>query len=103
MESLHNKEKEVKSRQIKKLRSLIGISQRRFAALLGVSASTYEGWESGRIKPTSRNSATLESIMRACGKDARVEIVLDRAARYGGINYILETGLLALAEKEESK
>jgi putative transcriptional regulator len=49
---------------IKKLRSDIGLSQPKFAALLRVDVGTLRNWEQGRREPTGPARALLTAIRR---------------------------------------
>ncbi len=49
---------------IKKLRSQIGLSQPKFAALLHVDVGTLRNWEQGRREPTGPAKALLTAISR---------------------------------------
>ena len=49
---------------IKKLRSDIGLSQPKFAALLHVDVGTLRNWEQGRREPTGTARALLTAIRR---------------------------------------
>jgi len=42
---------EVHARDIKAIRERLGLSQRQFAALMGVSVDTLQNWEQNRRKP----------------------------------------------------
>jgi putative transcriptional regulator len=49
---------------IKKLRSKVGLSQPKFAALLHVDVGTLRNWEQGRREPTGPAKALLTAISR---------------------------------------
>jgi len=49
---------------IKQLRSKIGLSQPKFAALLHVDVATLRNWEQGRREPTGPAKALLTAISR---------------------------------------
>jgi len=48
--------------QVKVIREKIGLSQSRFASLIGVSKRTLENWEQGRRHPTGRAKARLRIL-----------------------------------------
>ena len=48
--------------QVKAIREKIGLSQSRFASLIGVSKRTLENWEQGRRHPTGPAKALLRII-----------------------------------------
>jgi len=48
--------------QAKEIREKIGLSQSRFASLIGVSKRTLENWEQGRRHPTGPAKALLRII-----------------------------------------
>ncbi len=48
--------------QVKAIRNKAGLSQRRFATLLGVSKRTLENWEQGRRNPTGAARALLKLV-----------------------------------------
>ena len=56
---------------IKKLRLQFGLSQERFARLLGVSLQTVRRWESGLTKPLPIISLKLEELQRQVSKEQR--------------------------------
>ncbi len=49
---------------IKELRSTLGLSQPKFAALLRVDVGTLRNWEQGRREPTGPAKALLTAIRR---------------------------------------
>jgi putative transcriptional regulator len=58
--------------QVKEIRERVGLSQNRFATMIGVSKRTLENWEQGRRHPTGPAKALLrvlatdtEKVMRA--------------------------------------
>ena len=55
-------------------REMTGLSQARFAKLLGVSVRTLQGWEQGRIQPSGAASTLLAIALR------NPEALLDVAA-----------------------
>ena len=54
----------VDANDIKKLRSKLGLSQPKFAALLHVELGTLRNWEQGRREPTGPAKALLTAIQR---------------------------------------
>jgi putative transcriptional regulator len=54
----------VKVPEIVEARTRTGLSQQQFAAVLGVSARTLEGWEQGRRKPTGAARSLLTIARR---------------------------------------
>jgi putative transcriptional regulator len=54
----------VDSTSVKKLRSKLGLSQPKFAALLHVDVGTLRNWEQGRREPTGPAKALLTAISR---------------------------------------
>jgi putative transcriptional regulator len=54
----------VNATSVKKLRSKLGLSQPKFAALLHVDVGTLRNWEQGRRKPTGPAKALLTAISR---------------------------------------
>ena len=54
----------VKVPEIVEARTRTGLSQQQFAAVLGVSARTLEGWEQGRRKPTGAARSLLTIATR---------------------------------------
>ncbi len=50
------------SKQVREVRSLLGMSQSLFAQFLGVSASCVQGWEQGRRDPDEMACRFLEEI-----------------------------------------
>src|SRR5258706_6095769 len=50
--------------QIKKLRGKVGLSQPRFAKVLGIDAGTLRNWEQGRREPTGPAKALLHAIAK---------------------------------------
>lgn len=61
--------------EITAARAKIGLSQEKFARVLGVSRRTLEGWESGRRKPTG----AAQSLLKVAAKrpDVLREIFAD--------------------------
>jgi putative transcriptional regulator len=54
----------VDATSVKKLRSKLGLSQPKFAALLRVDVGTLRNWEQGRREPTGPAKALLTAISR---------------------------------------
>ncbi|MNF08401.1 Antitoxin igA-2 [compost metagenome] len=48
--------------QVKAIRKATGLTQARFAALIGVQLSTLRNWEQGRREPTGPAKALLKAI-----------------------------------------
>lgn len=48
--------------QVKEIREQTGLSQVRFAAMIGVSKRTLENWEQGRRQPTGPAKALLRIV-----------------------------------------
>ena len=48
--------------EIKAIREMTGLSQTRFASLIGVSKRTLENWEQGRRQPTGPAKALLRIL-----------------------------------------
>jgi putative transcriptional regulator len=49
---------------IVKLRRKLGLSQSKFAAILGISADTLQNWEQGRREPTGAAKVLLRIAMK---------------------------------------
>ena len=50
---------------VKAIRERLGLSQSRFAAMIGVSPRTLQGWEQGRREPEGPAKALLRVVDRA--------------------------------------
>src|SRR5256885_12237369 len=50
--------------EVTAVRAKLGLSQNRFAALLGISSSTLKNWEQGRRRPTGAAKALLKVAKR---------------------------------------
>lgn len=50
--------------EIRQLRSEMGVTQREFAQIVGVGASTIAMWESGKRRPDRRSRATLQQLRK---------------------------------------
>jgi len=60
--------------EVKAVRAKLGLSQNKFAALLGISPSTLKNWEQGRRHPTGAAKVLLKVAKR------HPKIVLEAAA-----------------------
>jgi len=60
--------------EVTAVRAKLGLSQNRFAALLGISSSTLKNWEQGRRRPTGAAKVLLKVAKR------HPKIVLEAAA-----------------------
>ncbi len=60
--------------EVTAIRARLGLSQNKFAALLGISSSTLKNWEQGRRRPTGAAKVLLKVAKR------HPKIVLDAAA-----------------------
>ena len=63
-----------KSNEVARARARLGLSQSRFASLLGISANTLKNWEQGRRQPTGAAKVLLRVAVR------HPQAVLDVAA-----------------------
>jgi putative transcriptional regulator len=63
-----------KTNDVARARARLGLSQARFASLLGISASTLRNWEQGRRRPTGPARVLLRVAAR------HPKAVLDAAA-----------------------
>ncbi len=63
-ERVPSREFHVEPLAIKELRSTLGLSQPKFAALLHVDVGTLRNWEQGRREPTGPAKALLTAIRR---------------------------------------
>jgi len=58
-----SKSKEIElAKKIKKLRSMLGMTQEQFAARVGVTFSTVNRWENGKSKPSPLAVARMEVL-----------------------------------------
>ena len=64
---------EVNAEDIKAIRERLGLSQRQFAALMGVSIDTLQNWEQNRRKP--RGAARTLLLIAARYPEAILEIM----------------------------
>lgn len=64
---------EVKAQDIKTIRERLGLSQRQFAALMGVSVDTLQNWEQNRRKP--RGAARMLLLIAATHPEAVLDIL----------------------------
>jgi len=60
--------------EVARVRSRLGLSQSRFASLLGISANTLKNWEQGRRQPNGAAKILLKIAAR------HPKVVLDAAA-----------------------
>lgn len=60
--------------EVARVRSKLGLSQGKFAALLGISANTLKNWEQGRRRPTGPARVLLKIAAR------HPKIILEAAA-----------------------
>lgn len=60
--------------EVARVRAQLGLSQSKFAALLGISANTLKNWEQGRRQPTGAARVLLKVAAR------HPKIVLEAAA-----------------------
>ncbi len=65
--------------EIQKIREQYGLSQGKFAALMGISVATLRNWEQGRRRPEGPARVLLRVVTRH--PDALLDIVGDRRAR----------------------
>lgn len=56
-------------RLVRKLRDLLGLTQEKFAAKLGVTFPTINRWENGRAKPSPLALARIRELAAGLGKD----------------------------------
>jgi len=63
-----------KKNEVARVRARLGLSQSRFASLLGISANTLKNWEQGRRQPTGAAKVLLRVAVR------HPQAVLDVAA-----------------------
>jgi len=63
-----------KKNEVARARAKLGLSQSRFASLLGISASTLRNWEQGRRRPTG----AAKILLRVAARHPKV--LLDAAA-----------------------
>jgi transcriptional regulator with XRE-family HTH domain len=54
---------------VRKLRDLLGLTQEKFAAKLGVTFPTINRWENGRAKPSPLALARIRELAEGLGKD----------------------------------
>jgi putative transcriptional regulator len=50
--------------EVARIRRMLGLSQSKFAALLGISANTLKNWEQGRRRPTGAARVLLNIAAR---------------------------------------
>lgn len=63
------------------IRERFGVSQSRFAEMLGISVGTLRNWEQGRRRPEGPAEVLLEVAYRA--PETVLRVVRERQARYG--------------------
>jgi putative transcriptional regulator len=63
------------------IRAHFGVSQQRFADMLGISLGTLRNWEQGRRRPEGPAEVLLEVAYRH--PEAVLQVVRERRARYG--------------------
>jgi len=56
------------AREIRELRSRLGLTQEQFAAKAGVTFSTVNRWESGRSNPSLLAMRRIEELLKVTGK-----------------------------------
>ena len=64
---------------VRRLRERFGLSQAKFAALMGISVGTLRNWEQGRRKPEGSARILLQVVARH--PEAVLETVASRAPR----------------------
>lgn len=62
---------EDQSRLVKSLRELLGLSQEKLAARLGVTFSSVNRWENGHTKPSPLAMKQIEQLLGSLGKEGR--------------------------------
>ena len=65
-----------KAQKIKKIRNMLGLSQAKFAYLIGVSKKTVEAWESGRNEPQGPAQRMLMLLEKDNNFLERYELIL---------------------------
>ena len=65
--------------EVRKIREQYGLSQDKFATLMGISVATLRNWEQGRRKPEGPARVLLR--VAAAHPDALLDIVANRKAR----------------------
>lgn len=66
---------------LKKLRTIKGMTQLEVAIAVGVSEQTYRQWERGAMKPNEENSKRLDNILNAknsSGNESYFCMIIDR-------------------------
>lgn len=61
-------------RQIRKLRERLGLTQQRFASLLGFSFVSVNRWENGHSAPTGLSAAVLELLTTAMAHSPETDL-----------------------------
>jgi transcriptional regulator with XRE-family HTH domain len=59
------------AQMVKELRGLLGLTQEKFAAKLGVTFPTINRWENGRTKPSPLALKQIEDLLRNLGERGR--------------------------------
>lgn len=72
---------EAPSPDVRALRRSYGLSQARFAAMMGISTATLRNWEQGRRRPEGSARVLLEVVARH--PEAVLDTVRQRAALQG--------------------
>jgi len=83
----------MEDQRIRKLRSQLGLSQERFARLLGVSLQTVRRWEAGLSRPLPIISVKLEELQREVRATAPKEGGVPMAKKEKGAEARVEVGL----------
>jgi len=65
--------------EVRKIREKYGLSQDKFATLIGISAATLRNWEQGRRKPEGPARVLLRVV--ATHPDALLNIIANKKAR----------------------
>jgi len=91
-EEQSREERAVTAKQIKALRTKTGLSQSRFAELIGVHATTVVAWETGRRTPQILYHAVLDRFYKKTGPMSTVAVstTIMEVRTSGGIFGLLE-------------
>jgi len=65
--------------EVRKIRNHYGLSQDKFASLMGISVATLRNWEQGRRKPEGPARVLLR--VAATHPDALLDIIINKRAR----------------------
>lgn len=68
-------------RLVRELRKRTGLTQEKFAAILGVTLPTINRWENGRVKPSPLALQRIEDLLRELGDQGS-----DLLEKYFGVN-----------------